>query len=104
MSWVALLYAALTALCLSLNRHHRDVFAGRTTRLGPLALRTLGFAGLCLSLGLCLAGNATGPAWVMWFCAFAGLGYALIWALAYVPRAVPVSGVLALGLVVGGFY
>ena len=102
LTWAALLYAALTALCLSLNRHHRDVFHGRPTRLSQQQLRWLGCAGIVLSLIYCLLNAPGGRAWVQWFCTLAALGYGLNFGLAYVPRALPRSGVVALGMAVSG--
>lgn len=101
LTWAALLYAALTSLCLSLNRHHREVFNGRITRLNQRSLRWLGFIGIAASLACCLWLAPNGRSWVLWFCALAGLGYGLNFALAYVPRLIPAAGKLALGLALG---
>lgn len=104
LTWVALLYAALTALSLSVSRHSRDVFNGRPTLLSPRSLRWLGFTGIAASLIYCLIAAPSGRSWVMWFCALTVLGYGLNTALAYVPRLVPLAGQCAFGvaLVVGG--
>lgn len=97
LTWSALLYAALTSLCLSLNRHHRDVFNGRATRLSQRTLCWLGFIGVGASLVCCLLPAPGGSSWVMWFCALTGLGYVLNFGLAYIPRLVPGVGKVALG-------
>lgn len=104
LTWAALLYAALTALSLSVHRHYRDVFKGHPTRLSPLSLRWLGSFGMAVSLVYCLIAAPTGRSWVTWFCALTLLGYALNTALAYAPRLVPLAGQGAFGvaLIVGG--
>ncbi|MFP3517709.1 DUF3325 domain-containing protein [Pseudomonas sp. SIMBA_077] len=104
LTWAALLYAALTAVSLSVNRHYRDAFDGRPTRLSPRSLRWLGFTGIAVSLIYCLITAPGGRSWVMWCCALTALGYALNTALAYAPRLVPLAGQGALGvaLIAGG--
>ena len=98
LTWSALLYASLTAVCLSMSRHHRDAFEGRQPWPGPGVLRALGFMGIGISLICCLVSAPGGKSWVMWFCAFTALGYAINLALAYAPRFMPLAGKVALGV------
>ncbi|MBD8599018.1 DUF3325 family protein [Pseudomonas sp. CFBP 8772] len=92
LTWSALLYAALTALCLSLNRHYRDVFNNRPIWPSQRALRCLGFTGIAGSLIFCIASTPDGRSWVMWFCTFAVLGYTISVGLAYFPHFISLAG------------
>ncbi|MFY9290134.1 MAG: DUF3325 domain-containing protein [Methylorubrum rhodinum] len=100
---LSLSFAALSALCLSLNRHHAETFGSKPGMRRVMLLRVLGWAGI----GLCLivAGEAEG--WdfgpVQWIGAVSGAGIGLVLLLSYRPRLVALAGTVALGLaMVGG--
>ncbi|WPO97936.1 DUF3325 domain-containing protein [Pseudomonas sp. HR96] len=101
--WIGLLYPALVALCLSMDRHWRQVFPGRKAPRHATLLRGPGFAGLLASLVLCLSHANGARAWVDWCCTFAVLAGTLSLTLALAPRWVPASAAagLALGLASG---
>lgn len=87
-------FAALSALCLSLDRHHREVFRSKPGPRRVVLLRTAGWVGLGLSLLLTghVEGWSFGP--VQWIGALTGAGLALVLLLSYRPRIVyPASAV-----------
>ncbi|GJD33915.1 DUF3325 domain-containing protein [Methylobacterium aerolatum] len=75
---VALAFASLAALALSLDRHHRTVLLGPVPRGRALSLRVGGWAGLALSLyaAIALAGWNFGPVQAMGAVTAAALGVA----------------------------
>ncbi|MFC7662340.1 DUF3325 domain-containing protein [Methylorubrum suomiense] len=83
---LSLCFAALTALCLSLNRHHTEVFQSKPSARRILLLRVLGWTGIGLSLTV--AGVAEG--WnfgpVQWIGTLTGAAVALVLLLSYRPR------------------
>lgn len=85
---LGLSFAALSALCLSLNRHHAEVFRSRPGGRRVVLLRLLGWAGL--GLGLLAAGQAEGWAFgpVQWIGTLTGTGLGLVLLLSYRPRLV----------------
>ncbi|WP_232631915.1 DUF3325 domain-containing protein [Methylobacterium sp. Leaf118] len=100
---LGLSFAALSALCLGLNRHQADILRTRPSGQQVAGLRLLGWLGLGLSL--LLAGQAEGWAFgpVQWLGALTGAGVALVLLLSYRPRLVGPACVLALlAAVLGG--
>lgn len=95
---LGLSFAALAALCLSLNRHHADIFGTKPSGRRVVLLRILGWAGLVL--GLVVAGEAEGWGFgpVQWIGALSGAGAGLVLLLSYRPRLVAPAGATALGL------
>ncbi|GJD96734.1 DUF3325 domain-containing protein [Methylobacterium iners] len=89
-------FAALSALCLSLDRHHREVFQSRPGKRRVVLLRTAGWLGLGLSL--LLAGHAEGWAFapVQWLGALTGAGVVLVLLLSYRPSIVYPASVASL--------
>ncbi|KQP55246.1 iron transporter [Methylobacterium sp. Leaf399] len=85
-------FAALAALCLSLDRHHREVFRSRPGKRRVVALRLAGWVGIGLSL--LLTGHVEG--WdlglVGWIGALTGAAVALVLLLSYRPRIVYPAG------------
>ncbi len=75
---VALAFASLAALALSLDRHHRAVLLGPVPRRRVLPLRLAGWAGLALSLyaAIALAGWNFGPVQATGAITVAALGVA----------------------------
>ncbi|KQT46601.1 iron transporter [Methylobacterium sp. Leaf456] len=95
---LGLSFAALSALCLSLNRHHAESFGAKPSGRRVVLLRVLGWIGI----GLCLivAGEAEGWGFgpVQWIGAMTGAGVGLVLLLSYRPRLVATAGAAALGL------
>lgn len=93
---LGLSFAGLTALCLSLNRHHAEIFDRRVERRAVLRLRAFGWAALAVSLFVAGAweGWAFGP--VQWFGALTGAAVGLVLLLSYRPRYVAPAALTAL--------
>lgn len=85
---LGLCFAALTALCLSLNRHHAEVLQAKPSARRVMLLRILGWTGIGLSLPV--AGVAEG--WnfgpVQWLGTLTGAAVALVLLLSYQPHLV----------------
>ena len=79
-------YAGMLALCQRLDRHYRQVWGKPVSRWQRLGLRAVGWLGLAISFGLCLAewGTAMGP--VAWFGVMSLAGFGLVMLLPYAPR------------------
>lgn len=93
---LGLSFAALAALCLSLNRHHAEVFDRKAERTAVLRLRLFGWGAIALSFvvaGL-FEGWAFGP--VQWTGALIGAAAALVLLLSYRPRFVAPAALAAL--------
>ncbi|UXY13658.1 DUF3325 domain-containing protein [Chitiniphilus purpureus] len=91
-----LCYAAFSALCLSMDGHHREVFGRVPTRSRGQGLRLAGWLLLATSFAAALhdAGAPQGSVyWVGLLTASAG---ALVLLLTYAPRRVGLGAVLAL--------
>lgn len=82
---LALCFSGLSALALSLDRHHRDAFLIRIPPARARALRLAGWAGLCLSLALAtmLEGWNFGP--LQWVGALTGAALLVVAILSYRP-------------------
>ncbi|WP_424811814.1 DUF3325 domain-containing protein [Roseococcus sp. YIM B11640] len=82
----SLAYAGFLALCLSLERHYRDVVGGRPSSRRVLALRVLGWALIALSAWPCVSvwGWAMGS--VGWFGLLTAAALGLVYLLPYAPR------------------
>lgn len=98
-------FAALAALCLSLNRHQSEVLHTRPSGRQVAGLRVLGWFGIVLSL--ILAGQAEGWAFgpVQWVGALTGAGVLLVLLLSYRPRLVaPACALALLAAATGGLF
>lgn len=101
----ALAYAGFLALCLSMDRHHRDIFTRQPAPARRLALKGIGWLLLALSgwLSVLRWGWAEGP--VGWLGLLTSAALLLVFLLPYAPRAalllgpgLPILGGLAAAL------
>lgn len=94
---LGLSFAALSALCLSLHRHHAESLGTKPTGRRATLLRILGWTGLCLCL--LVAGEAEGWGFgaVQWIGTVTGAGLGLVLLLSYRPRLVVPASFTALG-------
>lgn len=103
---LALSFAAMAALCLSMDRHHAAAFLVRPTRRRALALRIAGWAGIGLSFAaaVLLDGWNFGP--VQWIGTLSGAALLTVALLAYRPgwlrpaalAAIPLAVIAALAV------
>ncbi len=95
---LCLSFAALSALCLSLNRHHAEIFGTRPSGHRVVLLRVVGWAGILVCL--LVAGEAEGWGFgpVQWIGTLSGAGAGLVLLLSYRPQWVAPAGGGALGL------
>lgn len=84
---LALAYAGLTAVCLSMERHYRHVWRRMPARRTTVLLRTLGFALLALALRPCMAALAGCTGVILWFGVLTAAALLLVFLLPYAPRA-----------------
>ena len=63
---LALAVAGFAVLALSMDKHHRDLFQARPTRLRRLSLQTAGWLVLGLSLAVCVDGFGVSIGIVFW--------------------------------------
>ncbi len=98
-------FLGLTALCLSMARHHQALWAGSPDRRHVLILRAAGWALIALSLAAAirLDGWNFGP--VHWLGSLIGAGLLLIVVQSYQPRALlwmaPLAAVVTLAVALG---
>lgn len=95
-----LAYSAFTSLCLTMNRHHRQVWQGEPATLQRLLLRSCGWALLIASYAVCLVGSGWSLGLVEWFGALSAAGLVLIFLLPYRPRVAAWLGLLTLLLAI----
>ena len=78
--------AGFAALALSMHRHHRDLFGGPPSRWRVVALRSVGWALLGLSLAACSleSGWAVGP--LLWIGLLTLAALVVVLTLTYRPR------------------
>ena len=93
---LALCFAGLSALALSLDRHHRDAFLVRAGKSRARALRMAGWAGIGLSFAAAVAleGWNFGP--VQWVGALTGAALLVVAFLSYRPGWLRPAALLAL--------
>lgn len=94
-----LCHAALSSLCLAMDRHHAQVFGRKPAAWLARALRVAGWSLLSLALAYCGRhwGWAIGP--VAWFGFLSAAALALVFALPYAPR---LTGRLAVASLAAG--
>lgn len=82
----SLTYTAMTALCLAMSRHYRQVWS-RPPKAGLSAgLRLGGGTGLLLALAACIEGKGWAIGSMIWFGDVSVAGLALVFMLPYAPR------------------
>ncbi|MDE1164979.1 MAG: DUF3325 domain-containing protein [Pseudomonas sp.] len=86
-----LCYAAFTALCLSMERHHTELLGHTPSLARRRLLKAAGWGLLAVSLWAALRDIDWGMGLVHWVAALMGSAVLLVWLLPYRPR-------LALGL------
>lgn len=101
---LAFAYAGMTALCLAMRKHYRQVWNRDPVQAERTGLRIAGWILLIVSLALCIMswGAAIGP--VGWFGMLSVAGLILIFLLPYLPRLAVSLGVLAPLLSLIGLY
>lgn len=91
---LALCYAGMAGLCLSMARHYQQVWGGKPGRLARLGLRCAGWLLLALALLPCAAAWGVAVGVVVWLGFLSAGALVLAWLLAYRPRS---AAALALG-------
>lgn len=101
---LALAYAGMTAMCLAMRKHYRQIWNRDPVQAERNGLRIAGWILLIISLGLCITGwgGSIGP--VAWFGMLSVTGLILIFLLPYLPRLIVSLGVLAPLLSLIGVY
>ncbi|MCY1287947.1 hypothetical protein D9M68_451190 [compost metagenome] len=77
---------ALTALCLALSRHHRDLFGSAPSGRRVLILRSVALLDGGLALAYCIHRLGVENGIVYWFCLLMLAGSLLVALLAWRPR------------------
>ena len=92
---LSLAYAGLTGLCLSMQRHYRQVFRRDVTGTARTAFLLFGWTCLALSTYPCFIvwGAATGT--VAWFGVASAAGFMLAFTMPYAPVAIPILAAAA---------
>ena len=94
----ALCYAGLTAVCLAMDRHHRQSLGLVPARRTGVSLRVLGFGMLGLALVQCTVGSPGSTGILAWFGLLTAAGLPLTFLLPYAPRFAPYSALSALAV------
>lgn len=94
----ALCYAGMTAICLSMDRHHTQVRGRKSPALQRL-LRPAGWALLVLALWPCVGAWGSSVGVVIWFGFLSAGALALVLLLPYQPKGA--AWLMGLGLVGG---
>lgn len=85
---VLLSYGGFTALCLSMDRHHRDLLARTPTARVRRVLQLCGWSLLGLSLAAAVLATGWSLGLVEWCAALMASAMLLVWLLPYRPRLV----------------
>ena len=93
----ALCYAGMAALCLAMDRHHRQVW-NRTGATRQKALRLIGWLLLAVAIWPCVRSWGSSVGVVIWFGLLSAAALVLVFLLPYRPKAAALlMGVTALG-------
>ncbi|WP_422368577.1 DUF3325 domain-containing protein [Pelagibius sp.] len=93
---LSLAYAGFTGVCLSMQRHRRQVWAQGPSPAANTVLRIAGWLCLGLSLLPCFAVWGAAIAAVAWFGVLSVAGFVLAFLLPYAPRSTAALAVIAL--------
>lgn len=85
-------------MCLSMQRHHRDLFGKIPSKPIAWGLRVLGYALLISSLWLCVNAFGASVGVVVWMGMLSAAGLLLVGLLAWKPKSVPWIGLVGLPL------
>ena len=88
-------YAGLAALCLAMERHHRQLWHRAPTLQTAIVLRVLGIALLTLSLFVCVRALGGPRGVTAWFGILSIAGLGLVMLLPFAPRTVGTIALLA---------
>lgn len=83
----ALAYSGFTAICLSMDKHHRQVWRRPVERAIANVLRASGFVLLAAALVVCTASFPGSLGIVVWLGLLTAAGVPLVIVLPYAPRA-----------------
>jgi hypothetical protein len=92
----ALAFGGFTALCLSMDRHQRDVFGRKLPSLPSRWLRILGWVVLGASLVTCTVGQGWALGTVLWCGVLTAAAGLLVLIISYAARIVAAAGILML--------
>ena len=82
----SLAYAGFTGICLSMSRHHRQIWGRDASRKRRAGFRVAGWLCLALSLLPCLVAWGEAAGTVAWFGVLSAAGFVLAFLLPYAPR------------------
>ncbi len=95
---LSLAYAGFTCLCLSMRRHHRQVWTGDASAAKLLGFRLAGWLCLVLSLSVCIGVWGWAVGLVVWFGVLTFVGSVLVFLLPYAPRTAAILAIVASAL------
>lgn len=100
---LALCYAGMSAICLSMDRHYRRVWQKPGSRERLRVLRAGGWLVVALSVVDCMRSWGTGTGLIVWFGLLSVASAVIVLTLSYAPRALARSAIVAapIGLVLG---
>jgi hypothetical protein len=85
---LALCYAGLGGVCLSMQRHHHQVWRRESTAARSRVLRVAGWMLLALSLVACMRASSPAIGMVLWFGLLSAAAVTMTMLLPYAPLAV----------------
>lgn len=92
---LALCHAGLSGVCLAMDRHYRQVCQRPASPVRTQTLRFGGWLLLVLSLLACMRSSGASAGAVLWFGVLSTSAAAIVVMLAYAPRAVARSALIA---------
>lgn len=95
---LAVSFAAMTALCLSMDRHHAAAFLAKPSRRAATALRIAGWAGIALSFTIAVMADGWNFGPVQWIGSLSGAALLVVGLLSYRPGWLRPAALLALPL------
>lgn len=92
---LALCYSGLGGVCLAMDRHYRQVCQRSASPMRTQTLRFGGWLFLALSLLACMRGSGASVGAVLWLGVLSTCAAAIVVMLAYTPRALGRSALIA---------